>query len=43
LKEAWPTNESDGQYSFVGSFGRDEYRTVNTSNDVKHSRTQAKH
>jgi len=30
--EVWPTKRSDGQYSYVGSIGRDEYRTVNTIN-----------
>ena len=28
-----PTKRSGGLYSFVGSFGRDEYRTLNIDND----------
>ena len=39
----WPTKRSDGRYSYIGSFGCDEYRTMNTINDMKHSGTQAKH
>jgi len=37
-----PTKRSDGLYSFVGSFGRDEYRTLNIDNDKNIPETQAK-